>query len=123
MGVFVTSILFQWSLLLSLLVTVLLLVIDIELYGFFWIMTGKLNALTLVNLAVAVSRLLCGYSFSLQKGLLTLLVICECAERRAQDSCHDAGFGLLGNSAEEAIDIRITSGLALFLCARAHLLA
>lgn len=54
MGVFVTSVLFQWSLVLSLLGTTLLLVIVIELYGFFWIMTGKLNALTLVNLAIAV---------------------------------------------------------------------
>ncbi|GAQ91285.1 putative Patched family protein [Klebsormidium nitens] len=68
-GVFVTSVLFQWSLLLSLLVTALLLVIDIELYGFFWIMTGKLNALTLVNLAVAVG-LATEYTFHLSRNYL-----------------------------------------------------
>lgn len=53
-GVFVAVLLFQFSLTISLIIAIILLMVDIEVYGFMYIIGAKLNALSLVNLGIVI---------------------------------------------------------------------
>ncbi|CAM6120014.1 unnamed protein product [Calypogeia fissa] len=53
-GVFVAVLIFQQSLVISLLICALLLITDLEVFGFIYILGAKLNALSLVNLGIVI---------------------------------------------------------------------
>eukprot|EP00250_Pteridium_aquilinum_P012900 c21015_g1_i1 orf=984-4394(+) len=53
-GVFLAVLIFQFSLTMSLIIAILLLMVDIEVYGFMYIVGAKLNALSLVNLGIVI---------------------------------------------------------------------
>lgn len=53
-GVFLAVLMFQFSITTSLIIALVLLMVDIEVYGFLYIIGAKLNALSLVNLGIVV---------------------------------------------------------------------
>ncbi|KAG6547150.1 hypothetical protein Mapa_011402 [Marchantia paleacea] len=53
-GVFVAITVFQFSLTVSILICLILLMTDLEVYGFVYIIGAKLNALSLVNLGIVI---------------------------------------------------------------------
>ncbi|KAI5073407.1 hypothetical protein GOP47_0011420 [Adiantum capillus-veneris] len=53
-GVFLAVLIFQFSITTSLIIATVLLMVDIEVYGFLYIIGAKLNALSLVNLGIVV---------------------------------------------------------------------
>ncbi|KAI5073406.1 hypothetical protein GOP47_0011419 [Adiantum capillus-veneris] len=53
-GVFLAVLIFQFSLSTSLIIALVLLMVDIEVYGFLYIIGAKLNSLSLVNLGIVV---------------------------------------------------------------------
>ncbi|KAL2613615.1 hypothetical protein R1flu_025307 [Riccia fluitans] len=53
-GVFVAVTIFQFSLTVSVLICIILLITDLEVYGFVYIIGAKLNALSLVNLGIVI---------------------------------------------------------------------
>ncbi|KAH7447216.1 hypothetical protein KP509_01G097400 [Ceratopteris richardii] len=54
LGVLLAVSIFQFSLRVSLIITIVLLMVDIEVYGFMYIIGAKLNALSLVNLGIVI---------------------------------------------------------------------
>ncbi|MCO5558414.1 hypothetical protein L7F22_011995 [Adiantum nelumboides] len=53
-GVFLAVLIFQFSITTSLIIAMVLLMVDIEVYGFLYIIGAKLNALSLVNLGIVI---------------------------------------------------------------------
>lgn len=53
-GVFLAVLIFQFSITMSLIITIILLMVDIEVYGSLYIIGAKLNALSLVNLGIVI---------------------------------------------------------------------
>jgi patched 2 protein len=53
-GVFVAVLIFQFSITISLLIAAVLLMVDLEVYGFIYIIGAKLNSLSLVNLGIVI---------------------------------------------------------------------
>eukprot|EP00250_Pteridium_aquilinum_P014814 c22219_g1_i1 orf=359-3775(+) len=53
-GVFLAVLIFQFSITTSLLIALVLLMVDIEVYGFLYVIGAKLNALSLVNLGIVI---------------------------------------------------------------------
>jgi hypothetical protein len=53
-GVFIAVLIFQFSITMSLIIVCVLLMVDLEVYGFIYVIGAKLNSLSLVNLGIVV---------------------------------------------------------------------
>jgi patched 1 protein/patched 2 protein len=53
-GVFIAVLVFQFSISISLIIACVLLMVDLEVYGFMYVIGAKLNSLSLVNLGIVV---------------------------------------------------------------------
>lgn len=53
-GVFLAVLIFQFSIVISLIIALVLLMVDIEVYGFLYVIGAKLNSLSLVNLGIVI---------------------------------------------------------------------
>ncbi|KAG0620497.1 hypothetical protein M758_4G220800 [Ceratodon purpureus] len=53
-GVFVAVLIFQFSITMSLIIVSVLLMVDLEVYGFIYVIGAKLNSLSLVNLGIVI---------------------------------------------------------------------
>ncbi|KAG0631087.1 hypothetical protein M758_1G226800 [Ceratodon purpureus] len=53
-GVFIAVLIFQFSITMSLIIVGVLLMVDLEVYGFIYVIGAKLNSLSLVNLGIVV---------------------------------------------------------------------
>ncbi|XP_024373471.1 uncharacterized protein [Physcomitrium patens] len=53
-GVFVAVLVFQFSITMSLIIVTVLLMVDLEVYGFIYVIGAKLNSLSLVNLGIVI---------------------------------------------------------------------
>ncbi|XP_024533742.1 protein patched homolog 2 isoform X1 [Selaginella moellendorffii] len=54
LGVFVAVLIFQFSIVISVLIVIVLLMVDLEVYGFIYVIGAKLNSLSLVNLGIVI---------------------------------------------------------------------